>query len=127
MNGRFTPTGNRITYTMEENRSKYGLIAKAVLTPSEIFKLHQVSEKTKIVECAINICNLGAADAHVRLWFSHDNHPSDVDVVEPYIKIKPNEVFIRQTFWISQNEIVYIMSDQPNVVVRLDGYDQRRF
>ena len=127
MTDRFLPTGNIRVDAVSHKKSKFGLISKKILPQGEIHELCYVSDKTKIVECSINICNIGSFTANVRLWLSFESQPSDVDIFEPLIVIKPNEVFIRQTIWLSAGEKVFLQSDQPDVIVRLDGYDERKF
>lgn len=121
-----SPYGFKKIDDVNDRKSRFGLIDKKICEANVVTEICCVSDRTKIVQGSITICNLNASTpTNVRVWISSSITPTDVDVIEPKIELKAEDVFVRHPLWLSSGEKLFVFSSDTNVTVRIDGYDER--
>lgn len=108
-----------------DKKDRQGLIAKAILEANVKTKICELSKFTSNLIIAINIVNAGDETAEINIWATENDTPELIDLIEYKISLEPNAVFLRNTIIIDGEEKIYIESTKNNVVVRIDGYDNR--
>jgi len=109
----------------KDYEDKYGLLGKQILIASNKTTIFKASEKAKYVMANINICNPNTVDAIIKLWISYKYEPELIDIYEHNIVLKPDANYIRTNVIIGPKEILIAESSVDNVVIRLDGHDDK--
>jgi hypothetical protein len=102
-----------------------GLLGKAILTANEVINVFTVSDKSKFVIANINVVNTNANEIEFTLWVSEDKTPSLIDIIEYKVKLEPYATFVRTLFIMDKLESIFAQSDSNDVIIRIDGYDDR--
>ena len=109
----------------EDNKDRYGLLAKGLLPLNEVTEVYRVSKFTEYTNAYINITNDGAPDASVTIYIASTNTPTREDLLESKIAIKAYLTYVRGPITLSKGERVFILANTENIVYRLYGYDER--
>lgn len=108
-----------------DKKDRQGLLAKANLQANELVKLCELSSFTYSLIIAINILNANDESTSVSYWISDKDSPENIDLIERNIILNSDAVYIRNNIVMGLNEKLFIRSDKDNVIVRVDGYDNR--
>lgn len=118
-------TGTIQITNQEDNKDRYGLLAKGLLPLNEVTEVYRVSKFTEYTNAYINITNDGAPDASVTIYIASTNTPTREDLLESKIAIKAYLTYVRGPITLSKGERVFILANTENIVYRLYGYDER--
>lgn len=76
-----------------------------------------------VATATISIVNTGTQNATVRLYAAATDVPTVVDAIEYGAVVTPGGVLERSCMPLGQNEKVIVYSTQPDVVVRVSGFE----
>lgn len=120
--------GATIKVTDQNNqKDKYGCLTKGVINTTDITRVFKPSEFTEYLNLYFNITNDSDTPAEVTIWVGNGNSPERKDILESKIAIDANLTYVRGPVTISKDEIIFIQTNNPNIVYRLYGYDERSF
>lgn len=101
-----------------------GLLTKQVITDTSIKRIYVPDTETEISYLSVRIVNMSGLETTIKIWIAPKNQqPTMVDTIEPGIVFKPNDIYISDGLSLSGEEALYIQSTQPNVVIRVEGYE----
>ena len=114
----------RITKSKVTNDTR-GRLGKRILKAGLPLKVYTVPETAGYGCLSVNIANFGNTDAVIVLWISDAEQPSNIDIIEPAIVLKPGAVYLLYGVMISFGEKVFAAADTDSVVIRVDGTEDR--
>jgi hypothetical protein len=116
---------NPVIRNSADYKNRNGLLGKKILSQNVITEVYNVSEISNYVTCNINLVNNSGGVAEVKLWISSEKVPSEIDLLESKIVLEPDAVYIRSVLILNKLETIFAESNSGNVIIRIDGYDDR--
>ena len=107
-----------------QRKDPTGLLNKLVVGTTDITEVYQLAPKSEFSTVTISVMNTTNAITNISIWVGPTGKtPSLVDLIEPLITLQPNQVFIRTGLVLSYKEAIYLRTSQPQLVVRVEGYE----
>lgn len=101
-----------------------GLLNKTVVNTTEITPVYKLAPTSEFSTVTISVMNTTNAITAISIWVALDTKtPQLVDLIEPLVTLQPNQVFIRTGLILSHREAIYLRTTQPQLVVRVEGYE----
>lgn len=107
-----------------QRKDPTGLLNKLVVTSNEITPVYNLAPTSEFSTVTISVMNTTNAVTAISIWVAPTGKtPQLVDLIEPLITLQPNQVFIRTGLILSYKEAIYLRTSQPQLVVRVEGYE----
>lgn len=104
---------------------QYGKLANGLLRKDIMRDCYLVSGFSKYVNLYLNITNDNSIPVKVKVWVSESYIPSQEDLLESSIYIKPGQTYVRGPITLSVKERIHMQATEDDVVYRIMGYDER--
>lgn len=118
--------GNIRVTDQKDLKDRYGLLSKGKLEAGVITEIYVTSQFTNYVNVFFNICNDSQNTSNVTIWITDKNNPQREDLLESNIPLEGPLTYVRGPVTISKGERIFMLSDTPDVIYRLSGYDERK-
>ena len=102
---------SNITRT-SKRRDPTGLLNKSLIETTELSVIYRLAPKSEFSTITASIINVSGQDITFQLYVSDKPTPSLVDIIEPGILLKPNQVFIRTGLVMSYGEALFLKASQ---------------
>jgi len=109
----------------KDYKDRNGLLGKAILNVDDYTTVLEISEYSKSVTININLVNTNEDAAVVSIWISDNSIPDLIDIYESKLILESSAVYNRNNIILSSGEKIIALSNIDNVVMRIDGYDNR--
>lgn len=102
-----------------------GLLGKAMTQVNTNVSIYTAPPTVQFTTANINIVNMDAAEATVKIAITTSVAPAAADYVDFGSKIPPlGGVLQRECFLMSPNEKIFVHSSNSNCAVRVDGLEE---
>jgi hypothetical protein len=110
-----------------DNKDIDGLLGKEILANNVMKSIFKARKNSKYTNLNLNIVNIDSTDVNVRLWITTNKLPSDIDIIESNIVLKPDAVYFRSNIILGPSEILYAISGNGHCVIRAEGYENTNY
>lgn len=111
-----------------------GLLSKKLIEDGSLHKIYELAATSELSYIRITIINLvpteslATHDFKIKLWIADtDTDPTDIDLIEPLLSFKTNDIYISEGRYLSYNEAIYLQVENPEVspkfVIRVEGFE----
>lgn len=102
-----------------------GVLGKSMSSVNSNVVVYTAPSNADFVTASINLCNLGATPAVVRVAICTGINPSPQDYIEYGATIPENGGILERTCMVlSPNESIIVFSDSPDVAARVFGLEK---
>lgn len=111
-----------------------GLLSKHLVIDDQLQQVYSLANTSEVSYIRVTLINLVPTEPltsksfDVKLWIAEDGvTPTDVDLIEPLLSFKTNDLYISEGRYLSYNEALYMQVINPEVtpkfVVRVEGFE----